>query len=103
MSDSVEPAGISIPFASLPDNLYIRGPEYKIVFDQFATPEVWVLKDPEPGPFNTLPYPKMRQDIELEAKELSVKRTPYMLEFFAYETIGPSVGNVAGLERVDFT
>jgi hypothetical protein len=32
------PAAISIPFATLPQNLYIRGPRYKVLFDRIATP-----------------------------------------------------------------
>jgi hypothetical protein len=32
------PAAISIPFATLPMNLYIRGPRYKVAFDRIATP-----------------------------------------------------------------
>jgi len=32
------PAAISIPFATLPTNLYIRGPRYKVSFDRIVTP-----------------------------------------------------------------
>lgn len=32
------PAAISIPFATLPTNLYIRGPRYKVQFDRISTP-----------------------------------------------------------------
>lgn len=32
------PAAISIPFASLPMTLYIRGPRYKVTFSRIATP-----------------------------------------------------------------
>lgn len=32
------PAAISIPFATLPTNLYIRGPRYEVTFDRIATP-----------------------------------------------------------------
>lgn len=32
------PAAISIPFATLPTNLYIRGPRYRVMFDRIATP-----------------------------------------------------------------
>ena len=32
------PAAISIPFATLPMNLYIRGPRYRVMFDRIATP-----------------------------------------------------------------
>lgn len=32
------PAAISIPFATLPSNLYIRGPRYRVMFDRIATP-----------------------------------------------------------------
>lgn len=31
------PAAISIPFATLPVNLYIRGPRYRVMFDRIAT------------------------------------------------------------------
>jgi len=32
------PAAISIPFATLPINLYIRGPRYRVMFDRIVTP-----------------------------------------------------------------
>jgi hypothetical protein len=32
------PAAISIPFATLPQNLYIRGPRYRVMFDRIVTP-----------------------------------------------------------------
>ena len=32
------PAAISIPFATLPMNLYIRGPRYRVTFDRIVTP-----------------------------------------------------------------
>lgn len=32
------PAAISIPFATLPQNLYIRGPRYAVMFDRIVTP-----------------------------------------------------------------
>jgi hypothetical protein len=32
------PAAISIPFATLPTNLYIRGPRYRVMFDRIVTP-----------------------------------------------------------------
>jgi hypothetical protein len=32
------PAAISIPFATLPINLYIRGPRYQVMFDRIVTP-----------------------------------------------------------------
>jgi hypothetical protein len=32
------PAAISIPFATLPTNVYIRGPRYLVAFDRIATP-----------------------------------------------------------------
>jgi hypothetical protein len=32
------PAAISIPFATLPQNLYIRGPRYEVTFDRITTP-----------------------------------------------------------------
>ncbi len=32
------PAAISIPFAALPINLYIRGPRYRVFFDRITTP-----------------------------------------------------------------
>ena len=32
------PAAVSIPFATLPTNLYIRGPRYKVTFDRIVTP-----------------------------------------------------------------
>jgi hypothetical protein len=33
------PAAISIPFATLPVNLYIRGPRYRVMFDRITTPK----------------------------------------------------------------
>jgi hypothetical protein len=32
------PAAMSIPFATLPQNLYIRGPRYVVMFDRIVTP-----------------------------------------------------------------
>jgi len=32
------PAAISIPFATLPVNVYIRGPRYRVMFDRVVTP-----------------------------------------------------------------
>ncbi len=32
------PAAVSIPFATLPTNLYIRGPRYRVMFDRIVTP-----------------------------------------------------------------
>jgi len=32
------PAAISIPFATLPVNIYIRGPRYRVMFDRIVTP-----------------------------------------------------------------
>lgn len=32
------PAAISIPFATLPTNFYIRGPRYRVMFDRIVTP-----------------------------------------------------------------
>lgn len=32
------PAAISIPFATLPINVYIRGPRYRVMFDRVVTP-----------------------------------------------------------------
>ena len=33
------PAAISIPFATLPINRYIKGPRYRVMFDRIATPK----------------------------------------------------------------
>jgi len=38
----------------------------------------------------------------LEDTTMHVKREAYMLEFFAYETIGGAIGHTGGLSRVDF-
>ncbi len=32
------PAAISIPFGTLPTNVYIRGPRYRVMFDRIVTP-----------------------------------------------------------------
>jgi hypothetical protein len=32
-----------------------------------------------------------------------IKREAYLLEFFAYETLGGSIGHTGGLARVDFS
>lgn len=39
----------------------------------------------------------------LEDTTMYIKREAYMLEFFAYETIGGAIGNTSGLARVDYT
>jgi len=33
------PAALSIPFATLPINTYIRGPRYRVMFDRIITPK----------------------------------------------------------------
>lgn len=38
----------------------------------------------------------------LEDTTMYIKREAYMLEFFAYETLGGAIGNSSGLARVDF-
>jgi len=38
----------------------------------------------------------------LEDTTMYIKREAYMLEFFAYETLGGALGNYSGLARVDF-
>ena len=38
----------------------------------------------------------------LEDTTMYIKREAYLLEFFAYETIGGAIGNYSGLARVDF-
>lgn len=38
----------------------------------------------------------------LEDTTMYIKREAYMLEFFAYETLGGSIGHVGGLARADF-
>ena len=39
----------------------------------------------------------------LEDVTMYLKRDAFLLEFFAYETIGASIGNTGALARVDFT
>lgn len=39
---------------------------------------------------------------ELEATTMYIRREAYMLEFFAYETMGASIGHTSGLARADF-
>jgi hypothetical protein len=38
----------------------------------------------------------------LEDTTMYVRREAYMLEFFAYETLGGTIGHTSGLSRVDF-
>lgn len=38
----------------------------------------------------------------LEDTTMYVKREAYMLEFFAYETLGGAIGNTSGVARIDF-
>jgi hypothetical protein len=38
----------------------------------------------------------------LEDVVMWIKREAFLLDFFAYETIGGSIGNVSGLARADF-
>jgi hypothetical protein len=38
----------------------------------------------------------------LEDTTMYIKREAWMLEFFAYETIGSSIGHTGGLARVTF-
>ena len=46
---------------------------------------------------------KLGKFFTLEDTTMYIDRKAYMLEFFAYETIGSSIGNVAAIGRVDFT
>lgn len=39
---------------------------------------------------------------ELEATTMYIKREAFMLEFFAYETLGGAIGNTSGVARIDF-
>lgn len=39
---------------------------------------------------------------ELEATTMYIRREAFMLEFFAYETLGGAIGHTSGLARVDF-
>lgn len=39
----------------------------------------------------------------LEDTTMYIDRKAYMLEFFAYETLGSAIGNIAAIGRVDFT
>ena len=39
----------------------------------------------------------------LEDTTMYIRREAYMLEFFAYETNGASIGHTSGLARADFT
>jgi hypothetical protein len=39
----------------------------------------------------------------LEDTTMYIRREAYMLEFFAYETMGGSIGHTSGLTRTDFT
>ena len=32
------PAAVSVPFATLPTNIYIKGPRYRVLFDRILTP-----------------------------------------------------------------
>ncbi len=38
----------------------------------------------------------------LEDTTMYIRREAYMLEFFAYETMGGSIGHTSGLARIDF-
>jgi len=46
---------------------------------------------------------KLGKFFTLEDTTMYIDRKAYMLEFFAYETIGSSIGNIAAMGRVDFT
>lgn len=45
---------------------------------------------------------KLGKFFTLEDTTMYIDRKAYMLEFFAYETIGAAIGNVAAIGRVDF-
>lgn len=46
---------------------------------------------------------KLGKFFTLEDTTMFIDRKAYMLEFFAYETVGSSIGNIAAIGRVDFT
>jgi hypothetical protein len=39
----------------------------------------------------------------LEDSTMYIRREAFMLEFFAYETLGAAIGNTSSVARVDFT
>lgn len=45
---------------------------------------------------------KLGKFFTLEDTTMYIDRKAYMLEFFAYETIGSAIGNIAAIGRVDF-
>jgi hypothetical protein len=57
-------------------------------------------------PTNTLYYfadPKfIGKSYILEDTTMYIRREAYMLEFFAYETLGGSIGHTSGLGRADY-
>ena len=57
-------------------------------------------------PTNTLYYfadPKfVGKSFELEQTTMYVRREAYMIEFFAYESLGGAIGHTSGLGRADF-
>jgi hypothetical protein len=58
-------------------------------------------------PTNTLYYfadPKfIGKFYVLEDTTMYIRREAYMLEFFAYETIGATIGHTSGIARADYT
>jgi hypothetical protein len=116
MKALTEPAAMSLPFKTLPSEVYIKGPKYPIVFDRIVTPKFTKEIDGD-----WLDEDKLitKEDIEkakLKAHYNALKDAvfneplpmtqelpkPKMVEFVAYETVGVSVGHVAGLSKIDF-
>lgn len=42
------------------------------------------------------------KNYQLEDTTMYIRREAYMLEFFAYETSGATIGHTSGLSRADF-
>jgi hypothetical protein len=59
-----------------------------------------------PGPTNTMYQfadPKfIGKSYVLEDTTMYIRREAYMLEFFAYETMGGTIGHTSGLARIDY-
>lgn len=76
VAEALKTPALTVPFQALPNDLFIKGPAYKVEFEQLP-----------PAPKKPIPEPPVLLE--------SASKPKHMLEFFAYETIGVSVCNLS--------
>lgn len=96
------PAAVTIPFATLPTNVYIRGPRYRVMFDRIVTPKF--TKDVDELRTWVMDIRQVLSDNSLK-DALAEEDTKFIMAVNAM-MIGPDVpvpynGNVVQWETID--